>query len=532
LNVDTIVLSGPPGAGKSSVGARLAAALGATFHDTDAMVEARAGKSVPSMLREDGELAFRAREAEIVRELLRLEGPDASTRSRPRVIAFGGGTVLDRELRFLALDRARLVPLTAREPVLAQRIAGGAARPLAGPAGAGLSRLLEQRRALYAECHVSIATDDLSLDEIVDVVLPWRERALVAVPLGERSYCVEIVGHDPTRVVDHLAELGPSSIVTVTDARVRRAQGKLLDAMLAPLTVPRTDVVLAAGEAQKTLASVAALWDAALGARVDRDAVIFAFGGGVTLDLAGFAAATLLRGVRWVAAPTTVLAMLDASVGGKTGFDHASGKNLIGAFHQPSAVIADLSALTTLPDRDRKAGLAEAVKIALTSDAVLFERIESTAERLRAGDGDALLPVLSAAIAAKARVVRNDEHERGERVLLNFGHTVGHALEVHGTYSRWLHGEAVGLGLVCELRAGHALGFTPAGAADRTARVLERLGLPSEVERAELSGAMPWMASDKKRRDGALRLPLVTDIGQARCESVPLERFASALAVR
>ncbi len=536
--METIVLSGPPGAGKTSVGARLAAALDATFVDTDALIETRFGKAPAIMLREQGEVAFRSCEAEVVRELFAYPGRTrvaaGPTKPQTRVIAFGGGTVLDRELRFLALDQARLVTLTAREDTLRARLTGGPDRPLVGAGAVGLAKLLEQRHAVYSECHTVIATDDLSFDEVVDVVLPWTKRTLVAVPLGDRSYCVEIVRHDPTRVVDQLAALGPSAVVCVTDARVKRSQGKLLDAMLAALAVPRIEVVLAAGEAHKTLSSVSTIWDACLGAstHVDRDTVIFAFGGGVVLDLGGFAAATLLRGVRWVGSPTTVLAMLDASVGGKTAFDHAAGKNLVGAFHQPRAVIAELSSLSTLPDRERRAGLAEALKIALTSEPELFARIEATAEALRDGDEDALLPVLASAIAAKAKVVRADELELGERIVLNFGHTVGHALEAHGTYSRWLHGEAVALGIVSELRAGHALGFTPAALADRTAAVLTRLGLKAVVERAELAASIPWMASDKKRRAGALQLPIVTDVGHTVCKTVSFDGFAGALGAR
>src|SRR5262249_8046081 len=162
-------------------------------------------------------------------------------------------------------------------------------------------------------------------------------------------------------------------------------------------------------------------------------------------DLAGFAAATLLRGVRFVQAPTTLLAMVDASVGGKTGFDHPAGKNLVGAFHQPSGVVADLAHLATLPARERTSGLAEVAKIALTSDAALFERLERDAADVARGDRAALAPVVRAAVEAKVRIVRDDEREAGLRAVLNMGHTVGHALEAHGGYARWLHGEAVAL---------------------------------------------------------------------------------------
>ena len=523
----TVVLVGPPGAGKSTVGARLAASLGVPFVDTDDLVAKRASApSAADVLRREGEPAFRAHEAAALRELF------ADQSAAPRVVATGGGTLVDRRLRHFVLDRALLVGLDARIGTLEARLAGGPDRPLlSGPDGSDLAlqRLVELRRAAYAEAHVTIATDDLDPDSVVDAIVPWTTRDLVAMPLGERSYAIELVRNDPTRVVDRLASLGPSAVVLVTDARIRRAQKKLLATMLEPLTVPLVEVVLAPGEGQKTAASVAAVWDAALGAGIDRDAVVFGFGGGVVLDLAGFAASTLLRGIRWMSAPTTTLSMLDASVGGKTGFDHAAGKNLIGAFHQPSAVVAELTTLQTLPERERRAGLAEAVKIGLTSDRALFERMEATADALARGDEAALEPVLRAAIEAKARVVRDDERERGDRVILNFGHTVGHALEAHGSYARWLHGEAVALGILAEIAAGRALGHTPADLGIRTASLLGKLGLPFAVAPAELAASLPWIASDKKRRRAGLRLPVVTGMGESRVVELPLAQLTSAL---
>lgn len=522
-STSSIVLSGMPGAGKSSVGPRLAAALDVPFVDTDDMVRTKSGKTPGEFLRERGEAAFRALEAEVVDELFR-------DRQR-RVVSLGGGTVVDRRLRHSLLDRALLVTLSAREDTLRARITTGSVpdRPLAGADGAALGRLLEARRSAYAECHVAVATDDLSLDDVVDAIVPWRERRLVVVPLGERTYTVELVVGEPTRVVDRLAALAPSSIVSVTDGHLQRAQKQLFAAMLEPLNVPHVPVVLAPGEVHKTLASVSTIWDAALGARVDRDSVVFGFGGGVVLDLAGFAASTLLRGVRWLGAPTTVLAMVDASVGGKTGFDHPTGKNLVGSFHQPSGVVAELSSLTTLSDRERRAGLAEALKIALTSDSALFERIEACAEQLAAGRAEALLPVIEGAVAAKARIVRDDEHEQGDRALLNFAHTVGHGLEAHGGYTKWLHGEAVAMGLVAELKMGEVLGFTPRALIARVETVLVRLGLPGAPAESDLAAAASWVGTDKKRSGRSLRLPVVHEIGRSTVEKVPMERVSTLM---
>jgi shikimate kinase/3-dehydroquinate synthase len=233
--------------------------------------------------------------------------------------------------------------------------------------------------------------------------------------------------------------------------------------------------------------------------------------------------------VRFVQAPTTLLSMVDASVGGKTGFDHPTGKNLIGAFHQPSAVVADLAHLTTLPARQRAAGLAEIVKIALARDGALLDRLEADAPALARGDIEALSPIVRAAIQAKIRVVRDDERESGVRALLNLGHTAGHALEAHGGYERWLHGEAIALGTIVELRATAALGWTPAALVERTSALLASLGLPTAVSRDEVAAAWPFVSSDKKRTRDSVRLPVVTGAGEAHVERVRLTELKEAV---
>ncbi len=274
---------------------------------------------------------------------------------------------------------------------------------------------------------------------------------------------------------------------------------------------------------------MAAIWDAALGAKVDRGAVVVAAGGGVVGDVAGFAAAALLRGVRFLQVPTTLLSMVDSSVGGKTGFDHAAGKNLIGAFHQPSGVVADLAHLTTLSARERIAGLAEVVKIALATDGALLDRVEAQAPALAAGDVTALLPIVRAAIDAKIRIVRDDERETGRRALLNLGHTVGHALEAHAGFSGWLHGEAVALGTVVEMRATAALGWTPPDLVMRATAVFAALGLPTHVPAGDVVAAWPFVASDKKRGGDRLALPVVTAAGEAQVRRVALTDLRDAV---
>jgi 3-dehydroquinate synthase len=276
---------------------------------------------------------------------------------------------------------------------------------------------------------------------------------------------------------------------------------------------------------------VTKIWDAALTAGIDRQAVVLAFGGGVVGDMAGFAASTLLRGVRCVQIATTLLAMVDSSVGGKTGFDHASGKNLLGAFFQPARVILDLEHLSTLSARERAAGLAEVVKIALVRDLPLLDLLEKEAGKIASGDRMVLREVVRRSVIAKMRVVREDEHELGVRALLNLGHTVGHALEAHGGYSKWLHGEAVAMGTVIELEAAARLGLGATDAAKRAGELLRRFQLPTTASKDDLETSWPYVMMDKKRTRTAVKLPVVTKLGEGRVERVELTALRDAVLV-
>lgn len=519
----SIVLSGFMGVGKSTLGPLVARRLHLPFVDTDAELERTSGARVRDLLVREGEAAFREREAALVIALLEDD--------TPRVFAFGGGTVTTDRVRRLAVDRALVVTLTASPESILGRVRDLSARPnlnVSDPLSYA-RELLARRASAYAECHLAIATDRIDRDAAVDEVARLVERDPLAVPLGTRSYCVDVCDDQPERLRDAVVALEPSSLVLVMDSNVRRMRGSAIEGALAPLGLATVRVTLAPGEIHKNLGAVSTIWDAALGAGVDRDAVVVAAGGGVVGDLAGFAAACLLRGVRFVQVPTTTLAMVDASVGGKTGCDHAVGKNLIGAFHQPSAVVADLAHLRTLPDRERRAGLAEIVKIAIATDVGLLCDLERSASEVARGDAAALGPILRAAVRAKARVVGEDEREAGTRALLNLGHTAGHALEAHGGYAKWLHGEAVGLGMLEEMRATTSLGWTPAGLVGRVRRLLEVLGLPTEVDRAELLAAWPYVFADKKRTRAAVKLPVVRGDGHASVVQVGLEDLRGAM---
>lgn len=334
---------------------------------------------------------------------------------------------------------------------------------------------------------------------------------------GGRSYPVVIGEGLLDALGEHCrrAELGRRALV-VADETVAPLFSARVSASLAAAGFSASQAVIAVGEEAKRLETVASIYDACVEAGLDRGSFIVAVGGGVVGDLAGFAAATYMRGIAYVQAPTTLLAQVDSSVGGKTGVNHPRGKNLIGAFHQPSLVVADVGALRSLARRDYRSGLAEVVKAGLIADQDLFEICEARARELTAGDSEVLTPVIARSVAMKARVVEADEREEGLRAILNFGHTVGHAIEAAAGYGRYTHGEAVAIGMVVEGRLSVMLGMLPEEDLRRAASLIARLGLPVRAEGIDPVRLLDAMAKDKKARDGSLRFALLEAIGKAR----------------
>lgn len=269
------------------------------------------------------------------------------------------------------------------------------------------------------------------------------------------------------------------------------------------------------GEVHKSLASVSRILDVLVANRFGRDATVVALGGGVVGDMAGFAAACYQRGIAYVQVPTTLLAQVDSSVGGKTGVNHPGGKNLIGAFHQPAAVVSDVSTLATLPLRELRAGLAEVIKYGLIRDAAFCDWLEANMDRLLAREPEALAHAIRRSCEIKAEIVGRDERERGERAVLNLGHTFGHAIEAATGYARWLHGEAVGAGLLMAASMSRACGLLREDEVDRVRVLLERAGLPIDARDVPASAALEYMRIDKKVRAGRVRLVLLEGIGSA-----------------
>jgi 3-dehydroquinate synthase len=273
--------------------------------------------------------------------------------------------------------------------------------------------------------------------------------------------------------------------------------------------------VLADGEVHKTLASLSTIIDALVSSRMNRDAAVIALGGGVIGDMAGFAAACYQRGIDYIQVPTTLLAQVDSSVGGKTAVNHPQAKNMIGAFHQPRCVIADTGTLTTLPDREYRAGIAEVVKYGLIYDAAFFEWLERNVEVLSKRENAAIIYAVRRSCEIKAQVVGSDEREQGVRAILNLGHTFGHAIETASGYGNWLHGEAVAAGMVMAADLSQRLEWLPKSDLARAIRLIERFGLPIKPPRIGAQRARELMGMDKKVLDGRMRLVLLRKLGHA-----------------
>jgi len=331
------------------------------------------------------------------------------------------------------------------------------------------------------------------------------------VSLGERSYPIHIGAGLIGRGELYRPHVGGGGVVVVSNAVVAPIY---LDAVR-KATGARAEVVLADGEAQKSWEGVARVVDALVAARLGRDGLVVALGGGVVGDLAGFAAAVYQRGVALVQVPTTLLAQVDSSVGGKTAINHAQAKNMIGAFHQPAAVISDVATLDTLPDRELRAGIAEVIKHGLALDAGFVAWLEKNVEKILQRDREALAYAVQRSCELKARIVSADEREAGERALLNFGHTFGHAIEAGTGYGTWLHGEAVAAGMVMAAELSLLMGHLKKTEVSRVRELLGRAGLPAKGPALAPERMIELMALDKKAAKGKTRFVLLESIGRA-----------------
>jgi len=466
------------------VGRELAKRLEMKYIDTDEMIQKREGRGIPEIFAQDGESYFRKIETQVVKEVSKLEG---------YVISTGGGVVLNRENMEALKKRGYLVCLKATPEVILRRIKeGGEERPLLKgfvDQKKRIQELLEKRNPLYKQVDFVIDTSFLPVSEIVDRIVTSLSRKKLWVRLAERSY--------------------PS------DRNVFPLYGERVKVSLEEEGFCVTFLEIPPGERYKSLSQVRRIYNLCLDFALDRTSSILALGGGVIGDLAGFVAATFLRGINFLVVPTTLLSQVDSSVGGKVGVNLPQGKNLVGSFYQPRFVLIDPLVLQTLSPRRMREGMAEVIKCAMIKNGDFFSFLEKNIDKALSRDFQPLRFIIDKAVRIKIKVVEEDEREeKGIRQILNFGHTIGHAIEVESGYRRYTHGEAVAIGMMGEARLGEKMGLFPPESLKRLENLLIRAKLPTKGRGLNSEKIFQALKMDKKIREGKQVFVLPQKIGE------------------
>ncbi|MQG39883.1 MAG: 3-dehydroquinate synthase [SAR202 cluster bacterium] len=538
-----IFLTGFSGTGKSTVGRHLAKMLGWTFVDTDMCIEKEKDTSISNIFEELGEKEFRKIESAIIEKVCS---------SQYQVVATGGGLVISEKNRKLMGQNGIIVCLEARFNTLLTRLGGTSlnpqtkeVRPLleSSDLESKIIDLKSKRQSVYSMSDYTVHTDDLAINEVSTIIYrnwrhfqkknilysSWDVASLVNTP--ETIYPICVGWGILDTISEKINSMTNNSVVyLVTDSGAnkyaRRVQAELESARI------RTHLfVMESGEKHKTLNTVSMIYDWLAELKAERSHIVMAIGGGVVGDLAGFVAATYLRGVKFIQVPTTLLAIMDSSIGGKTGVDLDRGKNLVGAFYQPEFVLSDVEALTTLPQRQLISGWAEALKHGLIKDEGLIDEFEKNVKNVLNLDKEITTELIKRSLNIKAKVVSSDEHELlGTRIMLNYGHTIGHAIETAGKYEKLLHGEAVSIGMMAAGYISNALGILTSSQFERQKGLLEMYGLPIKVEGINLTDVKNAMLLDKKTLDGSIRWVLLDKIGHSIVKNdVPEKLISEAL---
>ena len=544
-----IFLIGFSGTGKSAVGRSVARLLGWAFADADELIVERADKSIDRIFADDGEPAFRRLERDIIVEM--------TTRERV-VISTGAGSVMHDDSLGTMLASGLVVALEAHPETIYKRLSSIAeedgaeamVRPMLRSGGSDdplgrIESLKRERQWAYARAHWTVTTDAMSAEQAAhEVVRAWRKLGaaqtwrddpdLAATVTVEQGAYPVFVGWGTLerQLGQRLAESGFTGRAhIICDTNVVHPYGRAAQRSLHAADIEMGLFTFPAGEASKSLETATVLYEWLAEHRVERGDVIIAVGGGVVGDLAGYVAATFLRGIKLVQVPTSLTAMVDSSIGGKTAVDLPVAKNMVGAFHHPMMVLADVSALTTLPERALREGWAEAIKHGFALEAPLVDFYEQHAEALLSLDPELTTEAVARNAAVKARIVTADERETsGRRMLLNYGHTIGHGVEAAAGYDAYLHGEAVAIGMTGAARLGMMEGVTSAEIVEHQASLIARFGLPSSYAGVAPEAIIQAMSRDKKTTAGQVSWVFLEEVGRAVTrKGVPVERVAEVV---
>ena len=541
--ITNLIITGFSGSGKSLVAKEVAGGLNWDFLDTDDEIVKQTGKPIAEIFHQDGEDKFRELERETIRK---------ACQQKQTVIAIGGGAIVDPQNYELLTKTGLIVCLEAKPETIYERLFREAAystetevRPLLAEDNPleRIRQLKASRQPYYANVDWTVHTDNLNISQVVrEVIRAWRllrstNPHLNPLPSRERELGSQLKTNDDVACVvetetqiypvlvgygllDRLGEKMKQAALSgtanvISDENVFSLYGSKVEGILKGAGFAVNSFVVPPGEETKNMDYAIKIYDFLVEHRAERDDILIALGGGMVGDLAGFIAATFLRGMPWIQVPTSLVAMVDASIGGKVGVNHPEGKNLIGAFYQPNLVLADCQTLTTLSQRELISGWAEVIKHSLILDEEFVQFLESNVNKLTKLEPELLSRAIARSAAIKAQVVRQDEKEReGKRTVLNYGHTIAHGLETATQYKSFLHGEAVAIGMVGAAKLSQRLGLLPSAAVERQQALLQKFGLPTGFSGLGLTEIKRAMELDKKTKEKAIRWVLLQDIGK------------------
>ena len=534
--ISNLIITGFSGTGKSLVAKEAARRLNWDFLDTDDEIVKQAGKPIAEIFSQDGEGRFRELEREMIKK---------ACQQRQTIISIGGGAIVDPQNYELLAKTGLIVCLEAKPETIYERLFREAAgspetevRPLLTVDNPleRIRQLKATRQSYYAKADWTVHTDGLSISEVAEEVIRASRLLRRYAPRNDRERVQSGIDKDIACLVETTTQSYPvfvgyglldklgekmkkaalsGTATVISDENVFSIYGSKVEGVLKGASFAVNSFVVPPGEETKGMDYASKIYDFLVKHRAERNDIIIALGGGMVGDLAGFVAATFLRGMFWVQVPTSLVAMVDASIGGKVGVNHPEGKNLIGAFYQPNLVLADPQTLTTLPQRELTSGWAEVIKHGLILDKEFFQFLEANASKLTKLEPKLLNRAIARSVAIKAQVVSQDEKERkGKRTILNYGHTIAHGLEAATQYKRFLHGEAVAIGMLGAAKLSQRLGLLPSDAVERQQALLQKFGLPTVFSGLDLTEITKAMELDKKVKAKAIRWVLLQDIGK------------------
>lgn len=504
-----IILVGFMGTGKTVVGKELAKRLGREYIDIDEVIQEKEGRPIPRIFAKQGEEYFRQIETRVIKQFSELDG---------YVISAGGGAVLREENIGALRKRGVLICLRTKPEVIWRRVRKDEGRPLLKgfcDKKERIKQLLKERAPFYNQADITVDTSYLTVSEIVEEIIKLLAPHRLWVKLKDRSYPV-LIGSS----IDEVGEVAKDlklgkKILIISDTNVFPLYGDRVRGSLEKQGFWVKFLQIPPGEKYKSLNQAKKIYNFCLQTELDRTSSILALGGGVIGDLAGFAAATFLRGINFLMVPTTLLSQVDSGVGGKVGVNLPQGKNLVGAFYQPRFVLIDPSVLETLSTRRIKEGVAEVIKSAIIENEEFFFYLEENIENALRKDFEVLKTLIKRAVEVKIKVIQEDEREeKGIRQILNFGHTIAHAIEAASKYGRYTHGEAVAVGMIGAAKIGEDMGLFPPHSFTRVSKLLKKAKLPVRVKNLHPAQIMKALKVDKKIREGRLFFVLPEEIGK------------------